>query len=58
MEITRLQPFPLVLEHTGFTPSTDYVIAILDDHATDLVEIPTTSDAQGTISEDLPDYFH
>lgn len=57
MEITRLQPFPLVLAHTGFTPSTDYVIAILDDHATDLVEIATTSDAQGAISEDLPDYF-
>lgn len=57
MEITRLQPFPLVLIHTGFDADTDYLLCILDDHASDLVEIPTTSDANGTISVPLPDYF-
>lgn len=57
MEITRLQPFPLVLTHTGFDPNTDYVLSILDDHATDLVEIVTTSDSDGAITVPLPDYF-
>lgn len=57
MEITRLQPFPLVFSHSGFTPSTNYVIAILDDHATDLVEIFATSNASGVLTADLPDYF-
>ena len=57
MEITRLQPFPLTFSHTGFEPNTDYLLAILDDHATDLVEIPVTSDSVGTISTELPNYF-
>ena len=57
MEITRLQPFPLVFTHPGFEPDTDYVLAILDDHATDLVEIAVTSDEDGIISTDLPNYF-
>ena len=57
MEITRLQPFPLVFSHAGFTALTDYVVAILDDHATDLVEIYGTSDAAGNIEVNLPNYF-
>lgn len=57
MEITRLQPFPLVFSHTGFDPNTDYLLAMLDDHATDLVEIAVTSNADGVISTPLPNYF-
>jgi len=57
MEITRLQPFPLVFNHSGFEPETDYVLAILDDHATDLVEIATASDIDGNIITPLPAYF-
>lgn len=57
MEITRLQPFPLNLVQGGLDPSTDYVVALLDDHAGDLVEIPTTSDSDGEISINLPNYF-
>jgi hypothetical protein len=57
MEITRLQPFPLVFSQSGFSANTNYVIAILDDHASDLVEIFATSDSSGNIEVDLPDYF-
>lgn len=57
MEITRLQPFPLTFTHAGFEPDTDYVLAILDDHAGDLVEISVTSDEDGQISTPLPNYF-
>lgn len=57
MEITRLQPFPLTLTQGGFDPNTDYVVAILDDHAGDLVEIPVESDSEGIISTNLPNYF-
>jgi len=57
MEITRLQPFPLTLTQGGFDPNTDYVVAILDDHAGDLVEIPVESDSEGVISTNLPNYF-
>lgn len=57
MEITRLQPFPLTLTQGGFDPNTDYVVAILDDHAGDLVEITVESDSEGVISTNLPNYF-
>ena len=53
----RLQPFPLMFEHEGFEPDTDYVLCILDDHAGDLVEIPITSNGSGQVSTPLPDYF-
>ena len=57
MEILRLAPFPLTYSLEDFEASTDYVIAILDDHAIDLVEIPVTSDGSGAISTPLPNYF-
>lgn len=57
MEITRLQPFPLIFNHDGFDSDTDYVLCILDDHAGDLVEISVTSNSYGQISTSLPDYF-
>lgn len=57
MEITRLQPFPLVLTQDGLEPDTDYVVTMMDDHATDLTEIAATSDGDGIISVNLPDYF-
>jgi hypothetical protein len=57
MEITRLQPFPLVFSHPDFIANTNYVLAILDDHATDLVEIFATSNSGGVITVNLPDYF-
>ena len=57
MEITRLQPFPLTLTQADLQPDTEYIVAILDDHATYLVEITTTSDENGVISITLPEYF-
>lgn len=57
MEITRLQPFPLIFNHSGFGADTDYVICILDDHTQDLFEIPVTSDSNGDISVSLPNYL-
>lgn len=57
MEITRLQPFPLTLTHAGLDPNTEYVAAILDDHATDLAEISGTSNSSGVFSVTLPNYF-
>lgn len=57
MEITRLVPFPLTFTQSGFTASTKYVLAIMNDHSADLVEIPVTSNGSGVISTPLPDYF-
>lgn len=57
MELLRLAPFPLTYSLEDFEANTDYVIAIMDDHAEDLVEIPVTSDGSGDISTPLPDYF-
>lgn len=57
MEITRLQPFPLTFSQSGFLSSASHVLCILDDHATDLVELSAISDENGTITLSLPDYF-
>jgi hypothetical protein len=57
MEITRSQPFPLVLTQSGLEANTDYAITILDDHAGDLVELSATSNGSGVISVNLPNYF-
>lgn len=57
MEITRLQPFPLTFSQSGFGVSASHVLCILDDHATDLVELSTVSDADGNITVSLPEYF-
>ena len=57
MEISRSHPFPLTLTQDELEPSTEYVVTMMDDHATDLVELPATSDGDGVISISLPDYF-
>ena len=57
MEITRLSPFPLTFSQTGFAASASHVLCILDDHATDLVELSVVSDSEGTITVSLPEYF-
>lgn len=57
MEIQRLQPFPLTFEQGGFDVFADYVIAIMNSHAQDLVEIDVSSDGDGVISTPLPEYF-
>ena len=57
MEISRVAPFPLTLIQEEFESNTDYVVAILDDHANDLSEIPVTSDSNGKISTPLPSYY-
>jgi hypothetical protein len=57
MEINRLKPFPLVFACSDVDASTDYVIAIMNKFAEDLVEIYVTSDSQGNITTNLPDYF-
>lgn len=57
MEISRLVPFPLTFVQSGFTPSTKYVLTLMNDHSADLVEIPVTSNGSGVISTPLPDYF-
>lgn len=57
MEITRLQPFPLIFSHSGFDSDTDYIVTIYDDHSISLYSQTVTSDSQGIISFDLPEYF-
>ena len=57
MELSRVSPFPLVFEADGFSANEDYVVCILDDHAGDLSEISTTSDANGKIQIELPNYY-
>lgn len=57
MEIARIPPFPLTFTQSGFDADTAYVLCLLDDYATDLVEISTVSDEDGIISLELPGYF-
>jgi hypothetical protein len=57
MELLRLAPFPLTYTVEELEAGTDYSIAILDDHAEDLVEIPVTADGDGVVSTPLPNYF-
>jgi len=57
MEITRLQPFPLVFTQDGFDPDTKYVLSILDDHNAIIEDHGLTSDEEGVITLTLSDYF-
>jgi hypothetical protein len=57
MEITRSQPFPLTFSQDGFNPNTEYIVTFLDDHNAAFFEEAPTTDSQGTISFELPDYF-
>lgn len=57
MYITRKPPFPLTLSYDGLDESTEYTVAIMNDYASDLVEIPVTSNISGSITTPLPDYF-
>lgn len=57
MEITRLQPFPLVFSHDGFDADTEYIITFYDDHNFFLHSELSTSNLEGTITFNLPAYF-
>lgn len=57
MEITRLQPFPLVFNHDGFDADTEYIVTIYDDHSTEIYETEVLSDENGIINFELLDYF-
>lgn len=53
----RLQPFPLVFKVEELSAEQDYVVCILDDHSGDLSETSVTSDANGKIEFDLPNFY-
>lgn len=57
MEITRLQPFPLVASVSELNVDTDYVAVIYDDHFQMLDVLESTSDEEGNIQLNLPEYF-
>ena len=57
MEITRLQPFPLVASVSELNPETDYVGVIYDDHFQMLDVLASTSDEDGNVELILPEYF-
>jgi hypothetical protein len=57
MEITRLQPFPLVFNNPGFDADTEYVVIVYDDHNASLLVESATSDSEGVIEFNLPEYF-
>ena len=57
MQIPRIQPFPLYFTESGFEANRDYVLDILDDHTIGLLEIAVSSDSDGIISVELPNYF-
>jgi hypothetical protein len=57
MEITRLQPFPLVFSQPGFDADTDYIVIIYDDHNNVVHNESPSSDLEGNITFDLPEYF-
>jgi hypothetical protein len=57
MEIARLQPFPLVFTHAGFEPDSEYIVIIYDDHNIIIHNESPTSDSNGNITFDLPEYF-
>lgn len=57
MEITRLQPFPLVASHPGLNANSDYVALVYDDHYQLLSTLETTTDADGLWEQTLPEYY-
>ena len=57
MEITRLQPFPLVASVSELNADTDYVGVIYDDHFQMLDVLESTSDEEGNVELVLPEYF-
>ena len=57
MEITRLAPYPLYANQDGLQPNQDYIVHIYDDHYQLLSDFPVTSDGNGSISIQLPEYY-
>ena len=57
MEITRLQPFPLIASVSELNSETDYVGIIYDDHFQMLDVLESTSDENGSVQFSLPEYF-
>ena len=57
MEITRSAPFPLIFSQDGFDPNTAYIVTFLDDHNFPFYGEEPTTDSQGVLSFDLPEYF-
>lgn len=57
MIILRQPPFPITLEYSGLTPSTEYSLRIYDDSAILLYSYDVTSDTDGVISQELDKYF-
>lgn len=57
MDILRVPPFPLSIGIDGLTPSTDYLVCVMNSYGEDLSEIPVTSDVNGGISTPIPDYY-
>ena len=57
MEITRLAPYPLYANQDGLQPNQDYIVHIYDDHYQLLSDFPVTSDGNGSISIELPEYY-
>lgn len=57
MEITRLQPFPLVASHSDLMPNTEYASLIYDDHFQLLDVLQTTTDNNGLWEQILPEYY-
>ena len=57
MEITRLQPFPLVASISELNAETDYVGIIYDDHFQLLDVLESSSNDDGNLELILPEYF-
>lgn len=49
--------FPLTLEYSGLTPSTDYLLRIYGTDSVLLYSYDVTSDSSGNISQELDQYF-
>jgi hypothetical protein len=57
MIILRQTPFPITLEYSGLSASTDYAMHIYDDNSILLYSYDVTSDGDGVVSQELDKYF-
>lgn len=58
MFLLRQPPFPLTVEYSGLTPSTNYILEIYDDRARLMYSFDDiVSDGSGVVTKELPEYY-
>jgi hypothetical protein len=57
MNLLRLPPFPLSVSYDGLEPSEDFLMEIYSDKSTPMYSLEVSSDSEGVIEKELPEYF-